>query len=1147
MADDPNTVNPAKDSLFEAIAKLGGLRGDEVKSKWGIDRKEIDPVGFNKRVVRKDGGKSIDRMAEALVEHHYLTDHDLSEFEEKFGNEFAGDKEYSWQYDHNQHDRPAPLNPETQQHGKLSTEDLRHMYGTDTDAAWRKLSERHMTSDSVGVDPELVAEMHGFNSAREMVDALASAESPYQTIKGMTDQRMLERHGDLVDPVSIERAAEAAIHNEARAKMMATGLKMFTKSPMSVNEINKAAKAAADTAIAAKKVGDVRPAQYSAAETKANKELLKLAPRDPAGAAAAQRAALLNNRLFKSASEAVTDVQKGLDYLKRFSKDGTRAKIDVDIRDQIDDILSRFDLRKNPTDSPTRGQRNLSDWVDSQVAAGLMPTVTPEMLEPTFRKPYRQMSVEQFRGMVDTVKSMEETGKNRNSIMINGEKADLGEYINTQLVPKIQEAGAHFSPEELYSRPEDRGLSVFRVGLDHAMSWLRGVGAELKPQEFKRNFFDRHEIMGPFGESIFEPMMDANYDKVDKLKTMSASFKAKADELGTDWQKSLNDMVVNGRLEDKIITEQTGVQTMMKISRGRMIMMALHAGNESNFDKLTKGYGWNGRDVWDFLGLNMSAMDIEAVNHIHEMYETHWPDMQKLYRDMGQTAPPKIEARPTDLPNGHLTGGYAHIDYDPLRSRFGQKAGEGQAKEIAASGVSVGDYFKRTGTTNGAMNKRIEGYTDAINLDFHTIEQAIKETIHDLSYRRALVDTNKILEHPDFKREFKTAYGSENLQALHTWLGRIANSNNADLNASKLAKVLQYSRTGMVMNAIALRATTVLKHGGSAAIKTIGYMAGGGEKYFSSRFASMFHDYSNQTQGAIEKFDEIRARSMQQDRDYRATASSLFEPESLQSKAERFGHAAVAFSDLFTAVPTAWASYDRAITEGIPVNQGGTGKPMTEAQAVAYANKMVREAHGSNIESARSNVMTEPNEAIKMFTTLYGFMNNTYGQQSDVFNKLRTPGISKPEVLARTFMAIIVPALWAGYLNDQKKDGDSWAGWIAKSMAGEVAGSVPFVRDAAAMVQGYSHAGQVGVESWMQTMIQAGHDVVKAAQGQGGTGKPIQDVANALGEGLHIPGLGQIGTTAQYEYDLHHGKAQQPAGTARDNEPVNAMIGAPKK
>jgi hypothetical protein len=1029
---------------------------------------------------------------------------------------------------------------------KLNTDALREMFPKGELGAPDVVAELKGLTNKEGMHPDLVADMFGFGSGKELIGALTRGEKASDKIKGLTDQRMLERHGDLIDPVSVQRAAEAAIHNEARAKMMATGLKMFTKSPMSVNEINKAAKAAADTAVAAKAVGELRPSQYGAAETKANKALLKLAPKDPAGAAKAQREALLNNRLFKSASEAVADVRKGLTYLKRLQKPAVRGKIDVDVRDQIDAILARFDLRANPTDTPTRAQVNLEKWIESQAAAGYAPTVSPEMLATEYRKPYREMTVEEFRGMVDTIKSMEHMGRERNTLMINGEKHALAEYVLTRIVPKLQEKGDNFSTDDIYTKREDRGLGPIALHLDKVSSWLRGLNAQLKPQEFKRNDFDRHELLGPFGEAIFDPVFDANYNKVRMLKGLSDDFRVKAADLGKDWQKSLLDMLPNDMLIDKIATQEAGQPVFMKLTRGKLVGLAIHGGNESNFDKLTKGYGWEPTKVWEFLHKNMTAKDWEAVQHVWDLYEKHWPDMQAMYRRLGQTTPDKIEPRAFKTPFGEMRGGYAAIKYDPLRSKRGEKDAAGAAIN-PSEGLFGKDYFSRTATTNGSMNKRIDGYTDAIDLNFHTIERSLQESIHDLAYREALINANKVIENAEFRKAFFKAYGREDYAAMQDWIGRIANSDNSDRNVGSFGRFLQYTRTGMVMTAIALRATTVLKHGGSAGIKTLGYFTGGGEKFLASRMASMGSDYSNQIESAKAKFGEINARLLQQDRDYRATASSMFEPESVQSQAERFGHAAVAWSDMMTAVPTAWAAYDRAITEGIPKSQGGTGQPMTEAQAVAYANKVVREAHGSNVESARSNIMTAPSEGVKLFTTLYGFMNNSYGQMADSINKFMTPGLGKPEILARTFMAIIVPALWAHYLTEgAAKHEESWAVWAAKAIAGEVAGMVPVVRDAWSMAEGFSHAGVVGAESWMSTMVHAGKDVLHLAQGKE-VKKPIQDISDAVGMGLHIPGLGQLGKSAQYLSDVSTGKAPTPAGTVRDNVVVNTMMGAPKK
>ncbi|HCE10405.1 MAG TPA: hypothetical protein DEQ40_17730, partial [Oxalobacteraceae bacterium] len=972
------------------------------------------------------------------------------------------------------------------------------------------------------VDKDIVAETHGFADKKDMQAAIDKAGPKKEMIEALTDQRMLEQHGELVDAQSIERAAEAAIHNEARAKFMATGLKILSKSPIPANQLAKAAKEAADAAIAAKRVMDLRPAQYSAAEAKANREAIKQAPKDPQAAVQAQRAALLNNRLFKAATDAVAEVKKTIDYVNKFNKDSIRAKIDVDIRDQIDDLMRRFDFRQTVPDGPTRKQMNLEKWIESQREAGYTPAFTADMIDPTVRMHYKEMSVEQLRGLRDTIAAMEHLGRERKSIIVNGQRVLVADLVHEQLVPKMQERGDNFTDSQLLDRPEDRHTNPIALALDKLGSRLRAIQAQLKPQEFKRNQYDNHELLGPFGAALFDRVFAANYHKVDMLKGLSDDFQAKATELGKDWQNSLNDQVANKRLMDPDRSKEGQPPVPMRISRGRMIGMALHVGNESNFDKLTKGWNWHPEDVWSFLHDNMGEKDWQAVKSVWDQYEKHFPEMQEMARRLGNTAPDKIEPRPFSTKFGELPGGYAAIKYDALRSRRGEKEAAGQAIN-PGDGLFNRNYFRADTTTNGSMNARVDGYTDRVDLDFHHIARTLHDSIHDLAYREALIDSNKLIGHPEFRTQFRKTYGPEAYLSLQDWVGRLANSENTDRAVGALGHFLSYTRTGIVMNGIALRASTVLKHGGSTGIKTTGYFLGGGEKYLASRFASMGTDYHGQIEGAKEKFPEIRARLLQQDRDYRAMSASLFEPESAQSKAERFGHAAVAWSDMMTAVPTAWAAYDRAITEGIPKNLGGTGVPMTEAQSVAYASKIVREAHGSNIESARSMALNTSSEALKMFTTLYGFMNNSYGQALDGFDKLRTAGISNPAILARSFMALIVPSLWAGYLvHGAPKDDEGWAAWIGKAIAGEVAGMVPFVRDVASMVEGYRSAGQVAAESWLSTMVKAGKDVKDLAQGNH-VHAPIKDIANAAGMGLHIPGLGQIGTTAQYLADVHSG------------------------
>jgi hypothetical protein len=61
-------VDPTVDSLFVAIAKLGGLDRRAVESLWGFDPKERSPMPlFGKYLLRREDGLSPDAMGEQLA------------------------------------------------------------------------------------------------------------------------------------------------------------------------------------------------------------------------------------------------------------------------------------------------------------------------------------------------------------------------------------------------------------------------------------------------------------------------------------------------------------------------------------------------------------------------------------------------------------------------------------------------------------------------------------------------------------------------------------------------------------------------------------------------------------------------------------------------------------------------------------------------------------------------------------------------------------------------------------------------------------------------------------------------------------------------------------------------------------------------
>lgn len=1005
---------------------------------------------------------------------------------------------------------------------KLDLGALKEMYGDDPAAPWRYLStgKKGLAVKEGGLHPDLAAEMFGFDSGDRLVRELLSAENPKEKIDGITDQRMLEQHGELVDPQSIERAAEAAIHNEARARFIATGLKMLTKSPIPAKQIAKAATEAADTAIAAKRVRDLRPLQYSAAEAKANRSAIEKVGKDPEGAAQAQRAALLNNRLAKAAADAVEDVRKGVLYVKRLGKDSIRQKIDVDIRDQIDQLLERFDFRQVPPEGPSKQRMQLQQWVDSQKALGYAPLEVPDMLNEQMRMHYKDMTLEQFRGLIDTVKSLEQIGRERRTVTVDGQKLDIRQLVDTQLIPKMRARGEKFTDAQLVDRPRYGVDPLWRVTLDRLTSFLRAGLSELTRPDYKANKYDLHELLGPFQRSISERLLKAAYDFGDFMDQNGALKRQRMNEYGLDkdWQKSLDTVVSNHNLMDNSLA----MPAKRRLTRGDLIGIALHVGNESNFDKLVNGMKWHPAEVWRTLHDNMSEKDWRAAQLMGELAGTKWDEMSAMNRRLGNSTPQKIEPRPFSTKYGEMPGWYSPISYDPIRSRLGAKKAEERAVD-PDKGLFGRDYFRADTTTNGSLNARSAGYYDFVDLNWRPVERRISDTLRDLAYREALIDVHKIYGDKEFRAQFQRTYGPEEYKHFGDWLGRLVNADIGDERQSKLSSIMAASRRALVANGVAFRISTMLKHGGSAAFKSTGYFAGGGEKYFAQRVAQMSVNYTNEVAEALAKFPEIRQRLRQQDRDYAKAVESIFEPESIHGKAERFGHAGVSFLDFFTAVPTAHAAYDWAITEGVPKRLGGTGKPMSEADAIKFASKVVREAHGSTNEASQSLLINNKSELVKTLTTLHGFMNNAFGQNADALDKLlHAEGFGKPELLARVMMAQVVPALMAGWVTfgapDENKD-ESGLGWAFHHIGGEFAGMLPMVRDAWSLaVEGRDNAGAAPWIRVLSDIHKAGTSIAKGEDAK----HPIKDVGNVAG--LLLPGLGQGGATAQFLYDVSTGE-----------------------
>jgi hypothetical protein len=604
-----------------------------------------------------------------------------------------------------------------------------------------------MTRDN-GLHPNVVASMFDYQSGEALVDDLINGENAGEKIKGITDQRMLERHGDLYDDKAIASAADAAVHNEARAKFMATGLKMAMKSALPVGQIKRAAKEAAQAAIAAKQVGKIKPAQYTAAETKANKAALKAAAKNPQEAQRAQRSALLNNQLAREAMDAQEEVRKGIAKLNSLQRAGAQGAMRGDYLDQLNALLARYDLRTSAQALPPE-RKALREWLAEKgdEISAVAPDVPEWVLDEANRRSYKELTMEEFRGLLAAVKGLELLARREEHQYQALRDMKFGEERRAVL-DRIKE----FHPEAFDLNGEPEGLSP---------KFVKSLGAKATDASNK--------LLGEFlnAENIINLLEDGQFGVVNEslFGRMSKAADWKASRLEAI-HKKLNPLLQQySYLERRAFGTKdivTGkVRGLPAMTRENVLVLALLHGSTEGRERLAN-YGWSVDVQQQAIDL-LDERDVKLANGIWELFdEDLWPELEALNKRTRGKAPPKVAAVPHQAKGGELRGGYFRLKYDTHLDARAQHYDEMEGIKALAGGT-LGQSAR---TAQGTSTERKQGVTMRPRLDLGVFAETVSETVHDLAYREAALDTMRLLNDKGMRNTIITVAGEPAYLAL---------------------------------------------------------------------------------------------------------------------------------------------------------------------------------------------------------------------------------------------------------------------------------------------------------------------------------------------------------------------------------------------
>jgi hypothetical protein len=781
-------------------------------------------------------------------------------------------------------------------------------------------------------------------------------------------------------------------------------------------------------------------------------------------------------KLAQKLEEDVVDFEA---TIKRHSKDSVKG-VDQPAHDAISIILDavgrggRRPLEQVQANLKAHGYSSLESYIKAIEGDGYDPHVQEHIwASPRQLKDLDAMTVGEFYEIKDAVDSLAHIGKEVNKIEVRGQKADFEEF-RKEAVERIQSLGPKVEPNKL-------------------QKFLFRVDAELVRIEEIAKDLDGREKMGPLWDALIRPMMEAKhteYTMTEALTKKIESFK------GADfdrWIKTLRDEIPN----DWFIDPNEGVP--FNLTRESLINIALNWGTKSGRRKFLEGYF--GREeapayeprIMQMLDEHLTKEDWEFVNNMWSVFKDWIEPANVVYRNTSGVIPKWLPNEPIQTTNhGVQEGGYWPVFYR-----------KGVVDQRLTADQLFGKDFYRATPGNHYIKERT-GFIGQVEFN-NTIEQVasrMQQTIHDISYRQAVIQVNKVIHDRAIKNAIQRHYGEEYYDQLPPWVKSIANHFNSNEEAiTQFNSILRRIRFNLVAHQLGLNLKVILS-------PDVGLLN-------PRQAMSYFGNKKEWTNIAMENSKEIPHTFRNMDRDYRERLESLIERQGFrgwEASAARWGFLPVVQVSQQFRIITFVSEFRKAM-------EGGMGK----ADAAAWADSLVRERHGAAGLPDLPAIMRTA-EGFKPFTMFYGFFNTMYNWQRQLPGAVFRRG-DYGDAMKILYGSVLIPAAFGATLFNQRKEGDSWWKVIAKALPLQLLSTVPFARDMAELfIEGIPSRSPLG--SLLQSVSSLVTDVSKYVIHRKTPDKPIQHLANVVGISRGLP-MAQPGRTSQFMYDWLSGKPKK--------------------
>lgn len=882
--------------------------------------------------------------------------------------------------------------------------------------------------DEGGVSPQMLAPLHGFDSANALVDALATRDQFSQRVREEADARMRERHGDpMVDGSLPDRAMEA-VHNSRRIRLLERELAILANLAEQPRPNRRELKAVAEAVIDRKSSRQLRPNAYLAAERNAARAATAAATKGRFGEALlAKRQQALNAALYRSAVEAqkrLTRIERAATQLTRTPGQERLAKAGSGFLPQVNGLLAAYGFGKEvPGDS-----RALADWVEGLQDSGEVTAVGDAVIARLDNPAeFRDVPFAEAREFAEAIKNLSHLASRQNQLLAGARKADKASAIAEMLrrsTSVLGEAREFVTADDLPA-----GARAARTA--------GGLLDDIDRPESILEKLDGGET-GPWHDFIWHAQEQAESKKSELMRRVGGQLKQLHAGLPKNWEDNLR---------------QVATFKGVAMTRRRLIGMALNLGNAGNRQRLMEGgFTTSTRTILltegdlNSLAAMLSPTELRYVQGMWDAIGSMRPDIEALNARMGGVPVQFVESVPFDvqMPDGqvvHMAGGYFPLAYDSTRSVVGDvQANEDAMKVLMATGAG------RAATSKGYVKGRSETVKAALNLDYGlVVNRHLDQVMTDLSYREAVRDVHMLLNDPRIKNYVSSRLSPSALRSLTGGLAySVVGSTEAAGNVAKWRAFGDGLLANTTVAALALRPDIALGNYGSALVQGIDRSS---TASVLRSFAKFQTHRSELTQEIVEKSPFMAAKLQEVDHMYATTIGKI--------RGDRWKGAHAGYTRLMmTLHRLADADVSRVVWLARYETERRKGTPDVDAVKLAdKAIRMTQTATGKKDLSTfeRDPALRQTRQYMGPMFVIFGRLRAaTEGSGASREGSARIASLFLQWVLAPTVFAMLAGRL----ADDDDKDGEKdWVTWMVTEVGLFPLQTIPLVRDVASIAE----------------------------------------------------------------------------------------------